>query len=161
MPEVSIPRDRLRDPVGIAGWPDEPGRDSARTPMQWSAAPGGGFTEGGAADPWLPMGDAAACNVEDQERDPASILHPTRDLIRLRSSSGLGTGGSRTLLRDRGAWVWERGDLTVAANLSDERRDVAVPNGRVAISGDRSRDGERDGGRMSLAPWEAVVLSPD
>ena len=37
------------------------GRDPARTPMQWSAAPHAGF---GAAEPWLPLGpDWSSVNV--------------------------------------------------------------------------------------------------
>src|ERR671923_71415 len=31
MTEVAVPRDRLRDAVGIRGWPEDPGRDPART----------------------------------------------------------------------------------------------------------------------------------
>ena len=51
-----------------------------RTPMHWSAAPGGGFTEA-TVTPWLPLGDTTACNVEDQIDDPDSILVLTRDLL--------------------------------------------------------------------------------
>ena len=38
-------------------------------------------------------------------------------------------------------------NLTVAANLSGERKEAVVPRGRVLISADRSRDGERLGPR--------------
>ena len=47
MPEVAVARDRIRDPVGVRGWPDDPGRDRARTPMPWTGEPGGGFTRSG------------------------------------------------------------------------------------------------------------------
>src|SRR5918996_1543570 len=63
MLNVEIPRDRLRDPVGIRGWPEDHGRDGGRTPMQWT--PSGGFTEAG-IEPWLPIGDASSCNVAAQ-----------------------------------------------------------------------------------------------
>ena len=48
-------------------------RDNARTPMQWSAEPGLGFSDGPA---WLisPKPDHSI-NVEDQEKDPDSILN--------------------------------------------------------------------------------------
>jgi alpha-glucosidase len=46
----------LRDPFGIAYWPEFRGRDGSRTPMPWTAtAPHGGFTTG---TPWLPVPEA-------------------------------------------------------------------------------------------------------
>ncbi len=44
MQEVPVPRERSLDPVGIRGWPEDPGRDGARTPMRWTAEATGGFT---------------------------------------------------------------------------------------------------------------------
>ena len=41
-----------------------------RTPMQWSAEPGAGFTEAG-VEPWLPFGDTEAHNVAAQRDDAA------------------------------------------------------------------------------------------
>ena len=61
-------------------------RDGCRTPMPWTAEPGGGFTTA-AATPWLPFGDLAAHNVAAQREDPGSTLHLVRDLIALRSAS--------------------------------------------------------------------------
>ena len=54
--------------------------------MPWRNVPGGGFTEAGVR-PWLPFGDLAACNVEDQRSDPGSMLHLARDLIALRGAT--------------------------------------------------------------------------
>jgi alpha-glucosidase len=157
MPEVPVPRERLRDPVGIRRWPEGRGRDPSRTPMQWNAGPGAGFTAP-EADPWLPLGDAGACNVEAQERDPDSVLHLVRDLVRLRSSTAMGIGPYRTELRERGLWVWSRGDLTIAANLSGERTEVALPGRRVLIGSAPGRRGEGVGPKTVLEPWEALVL---
>src|SRR5206468_1313648 len=56
-------------------------RDRCRTPMPWSAEPGGGFTS--APRTWLPFGELTR-NVQSQRSDPASTLHLTRDLIALR-----------------------------------------------------------------------------
>jgi alpha-glucosidase len=156
MTDVPVPRDRLRDPVGIVRWPEDRGRDPFRTPMQWNAGPGAGFTS---AEPWLPIGDAESCNVEAQERDPDSVLHLVRELIRLRSSTALGVGTYRTVVRDGGLWVWSRGDLTVAANLSVERREVALPDRPVLISSDPARARSPMGRGATLQPWEAVVLA--
>jgi len=126
--------------------------------MQWTAGPGAGFTAP-EADPWLPLGDAEACNVEAQERDPDSVLHLVRDLVRLRSSTAMGIGPYRTELRERGLWVWSRGDLTIAANLSGERTEVALPGRRVLIGSAPGRRGERVGPKTVLEPWEALVLA--
>ena len=56
-------------------------RDNARTPMQWTAEPGLGFSDGPA---WLisPKPNVAI-NVEDQEKDPNSILNYYRQLTAL------------------------------------------------------------------------------
>ena len=57
-------------------------RDNARTPMQWSSGKEAGFTEG---TPWLSVNpDYEKMNVEEQEKDPDSILHYYRKLTALR-----------------------------------------------------------------------------
>jgi alpha-glucosidase len=160
MTDVPVPRDRLRDPVGIRGWPDQPGRDPCRTPMPWSSGPGAGFTAPG-VEPWLPIGDSHAGTVQAQRDDPGSVLHLTRELIRLRSSSDLGTGPFRTISRDRGLWMWQRGGLVVTANLSAEPHEIALAGRRVAVGSRPDRERDRSAGHITLAPWEALVLTPD
>ena len=73
----------LRDPFGIAYWPEFRGRDGSRTPMPWNAALAhGGFSE---AAPWLPVPDAhRAQAVDRQEQDASSLLHVWRQQLRLR-----------------------------------------------------------------------------
>jgi glycosidase len=65
--------------IGMSGAkPDE----QIRTPMQWSNAPGTGFTTG---TPWeSPQPDWAVTNVQAQDGDPASLLNHYRRLIHLR-----------------------------------------------------------------------------
>ncbi len=61
------------------------GRDNARAPMQWSAEKNGGFTSG---EPWLMVNpNAETINVNAAERDPESILHYYRKLLRFRSEN--------------------------------------------------------------------------
>jgi alpha-glucosidase len=160
MPEAPVPRELLRDPVGLARWPDDEGRDRFRTPMQWTDGPGAGFTAAG-VEPWLPVGDAASCNVGSQERDPDSTLHLVRVLIGLRSSASLGLGAYRTVYRDRSLWAWSSGGLTIAANLSEERAAVDLPRGRVLLTSSRGRDRGGPARVDSLEPWEAVVIAPE
>ncbi|MBQ8590006.1 MAG: alpha-glucosidase [Firmicutes bacterium] len=62
----------------------ENSRDNARTPMQWSDGPNGGFTTG---TPWLAMNpNFTEINVEDQLNRPDSVLSYYKKLISLRKS---------------------------------------------------------------------------
>ncbi len=83
LPQSEVPFEAMRDPYGLANWPLIPGRDGCRTPMPWArGAQHAGFSE---CAPWLPADPAhAALAVEEQERDPQSMLHRTRELVRLR-----------------------------------------------------------------------------
>jgi glycosidase len=74
--------------IGMSGTkPDE----QIRTPMQWSSAPGGGFTTG---TPWeSPQPDWTVTHVQAQDRDPASLLNHYRRLIHFRNAHpALGSG---------------------------------------------------------------------
>ncbi len=160
MPDVVVPRERLRDPVGVRGWPGEQGRDRCRTPMQWTGARGAGFTPPG-VEPWLPIGDAAACNVADQRADSGSVLHLCRDLIALRRTrADLRVGAYEAIEAPDAAWAWRRGERTVvAANPSDRPAEVPLAPGEVLIGTRRERDGELVGGATRLDPWEALVVA--
>ena len=83
LPEAELALEQLRDPFGIAYWPEFRGRDGSRTPMPWHAlAPSGGFTTG---TPWLPVSEAhRALAVDRQEHDPSSVLHGWRDFLKWR-----------------------------------------------------------------------------
>ena len=158
MAEVELLPEQLRDPVGLRRWPDDPGRDRTRTPMQWSAADGAGFTDAG-AQPWLPFGDHQARNVEDQRADPEldPLLHPRADRT-TPSAPELRTGGYRQLDTPEGAWAWRRGDgVTVALNLSGHDCTVPGVEGTVAVS-TGGRAGERLAGSVSSRAWEGVVV---
>ena len=78
MRDVPVPLNRVQDPAA-QGDPRGMGRDPERAPMQWSAAPGGGFTTG---QPWLPLAsDFATHNVDSQRQDPRSFLSLYKTLI--------------------------------------------------------------------------------
>src|SRR5919108_510570 len=125
MAEVPIGLEEALDPVPRRTGDPDRGRDGCRTPMQWTPAPGAGFTPDGAR-PWLPLGDVRASNVADQRADRGSVLHLVRDLIALRRERpDLQRGGYRTLPAPAGAWAWRRGsDTAVAINLSDGEAGV-------------------------------------
>jgi alpha-glucosidase len=160
MGDGEVPVELSLDPLGtrVPGLRTA-GRDPARTPMQWSDAPGSGFT-GPSVAPWLPFGDAAACNVGSQLAEPGSVLNLCRNLIALRRrSEDLRSGSYRRLDSPPGTWVWQRGDRTaVALNLSDEPVTVGAGPGTIAISTNRSPAGERVDPTATLGPWEGIVV---
>ena len=158
MTDVAVPEDELLDLVGRGGTA-QPSRDGARTPMQWNAGAGAGFTAGDGR-PWLPIGDAGTRNVDGQREDPASILHLTRDLLALRRGTpDLRSGDYTPMPAPAGVWMWRRGGETVVAvNPSADRTAVPVDRGTVLIGTDRTRDDERVEGELSLGPWEGAVL---
>jgi alpha-glucosidase len=83
LPEAELAFEDLRDPPGIAFWPEHKGRDGCRTPIPWSAD----FAHGGfsTAKPWLPMpAGHRALAVDRQEADPASTLHAVRRFLHWR-----------------------------------------------------------------------------
>ncbi|HEX2050665.1 MAG TPA: alpha-amylase family glycosyl hydrolase [Actinomycetota bacterium] len=159
MTNVDVPHDRLVDPVAHRSGPGD-GRDPARTPMQWSAAPNAGFTTP-EARPWLPVGGGA--DVASQRDDPGSTLTLTRALIALRKRSrDLASGAYRTMRSPDGTWAFRRGDATaVAVNLSPAAAPVDGIHGIVAVATDEGRAGERVSGTVELRPWEGLVVTPD
>ena len=69
--------------IGMTGSKRD-GDPRLRTPMQWRAEPGVGFTTG---RPWEPLpADSFAATVADQDDDPGSLLNHYRALMNLRGS---------------------------------------------------------------------------
>ena len=161
LPDVDVPRQRIRDPVGLRTRPEKRGRDRCRTPMHWDSSAGAGFTDP-QAEPWLPLGDVASCNVADQRVDPRSTLSFCRDLIALRRSWPSLRSAPYAPLSSRGAvWAWRRGeDCVVAVNLGERASRLEVEPGTIAIHTSREREGERVD-ELRLAPWEGVVVRRD
>jgi alpha-glucosidase len=82
--EAEVPYEQLRDPYGIAFWPNFKGRDGCRTPMPWNDDAHAGFSSG---TPWLPVPAAHRVHaVAAQEHDATSILHAFRAFLHWRRS---------------------------------------------------------------------------
>ena len=141
------------------------GRDNARTPMQWTAGPGGGFTTG---EPWIAVNpNHVEINAESQYGDERSVFEYYRRLIEIRHRDPLVTNGTFTLLLpfDPRIMAYLRTDadreLLVLANFSSEPAAVDhVPGldrwrGARRIIGNEESEGSLS---TSLRPWEAVVL---
>ena len=81
--EAEVPFESLRDPYGIAFWPNFKGRDGCRTPMPWDGGAFAGFSQ---ADPWLPIDEKhKALAVAHQEADPDSVLQGFRHFMQWRA----------------------------------------------------------------------------
>lgn len=160
MPDVDIPRARLKDPVGIGRWPRDKGRDACRTPMQWTSEPGGGFSSDPGVESWLPYGDYEAVNVADQRDERDSHLSFTRHLIAARKAmDDLARGGYEELDSPKGTWVYRRGENTVVAlNFSDEILTVTDVEGVVRLTTAPGRIDEFAPGRIDLQPLQGVAI---
>ncbi|MDW4559969.1 alpha,alpha-phosphotrehalase [Aeromonas rivipollensis] len=79
-------------------------RDNSRTPMQWSAAPNAGFTNG---TPWLkPAANYPEINAEVALADQNSVFWHYRDLIRLRKDHPIFTQGDYQELLAGHPQIW-------------------------------------------------------
>jgi alpha-glucosidase len=157
---TALIQEDMRDPLGVRYWPHYEGRDAGRTPMHWTDAPGGGFTEPGVR-PWLPLGDVRAINVDEQRGEPDSVLALTHDLIALRRQEpDLRTGSYRTLEAPEGVWAFRRGEgHLVVLNMADQAAIVPDVTGTLQFGTVRSRAGEPVSGALELRPWEGVIVA--
>ena len=160
MPDTDLAYEELLDAVGKRFWPENKGRDFCRTPMQWEATAGAGFTPPG-VDPWLPFGDVEACNVAAQMADPGSHLALTRALIALRRErEDLRRGDYSTVEARDGTWAYRRGKATlVALNISPDVAVVSDVSGTVILHSDGAAEERTVSGSLQLEPWSAAIVS--
>ena len=162
MAEVAVPRERLRDPVGVRNWPDDSGRDRGRTPMQWTGEEQVG-SRSPASSRGCRWGMRHAATSPISARSLVRSVHLCRDLIALRRArDDLRRGTYRALEAPAGVWAWGRGEGTVVAvNLSDEHAALELRDGTVLVGTRRQRDGEPVRGTVRLEPWEGLVVSSE
>lgn len=140
-------------------------RDNARTPMQWSAEPGLGFSDGPA---WLisPKPNVAI-NVEDQEKDPNSILNYYRQLTALYRHPLYGNtirfGDMIPAYRDRENIIAfeRRGDkrLLVISNFQNRQATLELPALIKTVILNNTAGMFQEGDQvLELAPYQTVVL---
>jgi len=87
----------VKDPIGISGWPKDKGRDGERTPMQWDPGNSAGFSTN--KKTWLPVPpNHKTINVENELRDPDSLLNWHKRLIALRHDLPALREGRMTML---------------------------------------------------------------
>ena len=140
-------------------------RDNARTPMQWSAEPGLGFSDGLA---WLisPKPDYSI-NVEDQEKDPDSILNYYRQLTALYRHPLYGNtirfGDMIPAYRDRENIIAfeRRGDkrLLVISNFQNRQTSLELPAPIKTVVLNNTAGLFQEGDQvLELSPYQTIVL---
>ena len=156
-----MPRARVQDPFEklVPGF--GLGRDPERTPIRWDRTPNGGFTRG---EPWLPMDDDGACNIEEQAGNARSILQLYRRLIELRRHRRcLVDGGYRPFRARNDVLSYERflvdESISVGLNISGEPRLWNCEAcGELLMSTHLDRDRETVMGPILLRANEGIVV---
>lgn len=148
-------------------------RDGVRTPMQWSGAKNGGFSERDQAGLYLPVIDQGRyryqeVNVKAQINDPNSLFNRLRSLIVIRKNHpAFSSQECRILFRDHpSVFAVERSEsgkrIICVHNLSGENQAVVLDQpGCKALHG--SCDGSRSrfmltGAELMLDPYTYVWL---
>jgi alpha-glucosidase len=165
MHDVAIAPNQVRDPfeknvpgLGL-------GRDPVRTPMQWSADNGAGFTTGA---PWLPVADDfTTSNVAVLRDQPTSILTLYHRLIALRrAETALSVGDFAALpgSDDVVAYVRKAGDrrflivLNFVSQQSNFDLSALEAQAVLLLSTHLDRKGEQLGDELHLRGDEGVVV---
>ena len=166
------------DEIGMKyqpGLPDKEGsghRAGSRTPMQWSEGWNAGYSM---CDPrmlYLPIDyEGGAISVEAQEQDKNSLLHFTRDLIKLRHQiPALDNDGSWQMLSDPSSpypMVYQREKdgqrVVVVINPSGKKASAVIPscsiNGKPVIKcGSVSYHGSKQGDHVVAHAFSAAVF---
>jgi maltose alpha-D-glucosyltransferase/alpha-amylase len=135
---------RYGDELGMGDNLALPERQCARTPMQWSNEPQGGFTTN--AKPIVPVISSGAfgyehLNAAQQRRDPNSMLNWTERVVRMRKEvPEIGWGDFRIIAtRDPAILVirydWRNNSVLFVHNLASTTREVTFSIGVGAADG--------------------------
>ena len=129
---------RYGDELGMGDCLKLPERNCARTPMQWSAEPNGGFTKSKRPNkPVISEGPYGfqRINAADQRRHADSLLNWTERIIRMRKEvPEIGWGDFQILkVKDRAVlamrYDWRNNSVVVLHNLHEQPREVALDVG--------------------------------
>jgi len=161
--EAEVPYESLRDPYGIAFWPQFKGRDGCRTPMPWNDDVHAGFSRG---TPWLPLPEEhRALAVTRQEADPHSVLNGFRSFMQWRKKQpALRLGDIRFLDTEEPVLAFTRSlddeTVLVVFNLANWAVDVGlpVPDSVQLLQGHGLLQGRIVGDRMQL-PGHSVLFA--
>jgi len=160
--EAEIAREDIRDPYGLAFWPDFKGRDGCRTPYPWRHDQAqGGFSE---AKPWLPVPPEHRARAYDlQILDPQSALSRIRRFLHWRrGQAALIRGDIQFLHSPKGlvAFLRTLGDETIACafNLSRQPVDWTPPDG-AALLDESGFTATQAGETWTIPPLGALFMT--
>lgn len=141
-------------------------RDNGRTPMQWDGSENAGFTTG---IPWLGIpANHSYINVEDESKDPDSVLAFYKKLVALRKENEIIADG-RIRFTDAGndnIISYERTlngqTLSVFCNLRGTNQPLGeafkAPGGKILIGNYDNTGAEKGVEIAALRPFEAAAV---
>lgn len=161
MTNLEIPKSEWKDPLG---------RDGERTPMQWKDSEYAGFSS---TEPWLPVNEnyKDGINVEDQWKDPDSLLNFYKSLLDFRRENELLRRGEIEFPKVNSdnvlpyLRVGKDGALMVVLNFFGESESFKIIENRlregVCVFSNRRDVGESVGlkGEINLTPYEVSIFS--
>ncbi len=134
------------------------GRDNARTPIQWSDAEHGGFTEG---KPWLTINpNYKEINAKEALADTDSVFHFYQKMLNYRKANSTLIYGDYQLLAAESEIVYayrrwdEAGDFLVILNFSEEQLST---NNFVNTDAYRLVHSNYKHRSIFLRPWETRI----
>lgn len=156
------------DEIGIGDDLSLPERECARTPMQWTSEPHGGFTT--SDTPVVPVIDDRTygykkVNVADQRRDPHSLLNWTERMIRMRKECPEISWGEFEVVTTSAAEVlairydWRNTSLVTLHNFSSRATraafEVTAPRGDLLVDvfSENHSDGRHGRHEIDLEPY--------
>jgi len=135
------------------------GRDNARTPVQWTDEPNGGFS---LVEPWIKSNpNYTEINVEYQERNSKSILNFYREMIALRKANPtLVYGDYESIMNDHPQIYayrrWdEENEFFVVLNFSEQTIDFEPIITGLELLIYNYNDSTED---LLMRPWEAKLF---
>lgn len=137
-------------------------RDNARTPMQWTAAANGGFSD---HQPWIAANpNAAEINVANESNQQHSVLNFYRRLVQLRLTEPILLTGRYQLIdtHDHQLFVYcrqaDKAGYLIITNLSDQPAAFTIPSDYHHLQLILANTSEKPtSSNLKLAPWSAYL----
>lgn len=165
LPNSTVSRSQIQDPVGIKYWPFHPSRDRARGPMVWTVGEGKGFSD---AESWLPFAKGAnRYSVENQSLEPDSMLWYYRNLIKLRNDDPVLQDGICTFLQTSNQQIIaylreheQEGKRLVVLSFSQKVQKVLIAGVLLNPFGCKRLFSTHEEQEFSSSASNAMVLQP-